>query len=161
LPKGIDALDPELTVGKLAEILTSSNRPVKTILLDQSKIAGIGNIYASEILWEAGISPSAKFNSEFRIHPPAGEAGNSELKKLADVIKKVLTEAIESGGSTMDDQLYRQVSGRPGGYWSQRRVYGREGEPCPRPACRLKNAVIQKIVIGQRSAYLCLNCQAG
>ena len=60
LPRGIDALDPSLSSNKLAEIFASSNRPIKQILLDQSKIAGIGNIYASEILWEAGISPFKK-----------------------------------------------------------------------------------------------------
>lgn len=144
LPKGIDALDANLTSEKLEEILQSSNRPVKTILLDQSKIAGIGNIYASEILWESKISPFKK-----------GRA-LSQRQGLALIksIKKTLTEAIKSGGSTMDDGLYQHVSGESGNYWSQRRVYDREGEPCLR--CK---SPVKKGVIGQRSTYWCPECQ--
>ena len=144
LPKGIDALDADLTSEKLEEILQSSNRPVKTILLDQSKIAGIGNIYASEILWESKISPFEK-----------GRA-LSQRQGLALIksIKNTLTEAIKYGGSTMDDGLYQHVSGKSGNYWSRRRVYDREGEPCLR--CKTP---VKKGVIGQRSTYWCPECQ--
>ncbi len=150
LPAGIDALDPSLSSNKLAEIIAHSSRPIKQILLDQSKIAGIGNIYASEILWEAGISPFEKG----RALPRQGSA------LIHAAIRKVLTEAIAAGGSTMADRLYRQVGGEAGDYWSRRRVYDREGEPCRRPACRKINAHIQKITIGQRSAYFCPSCQS-
>lgn len=144
LPKGIDALEDSLTVEKIEEILGSSGRPVKTILLDQSKIAGIGNIYASEILWESKISPFKK-----------GQA-LSQRQGLALIksIKKTLTEAIKYGGSTMDDGLYQHVSGKSGNYWSRRRVYDREGEPCLR--CKTP---VKKGVIGQRSTYWCPECQ--
>ena len=109
LPKGIDALDADLTSEKLEEILQSSNRPVKTILLDQSKIAGIGNIYASEILWESKISPFE------RLRALSQRQGLALIKS----IKNTLTEAIKYGGSTMDDGLYQHVSGKSGNYWSQ------------------------------------------
>ena len=144
LPQGIDALDPELTPAKLTEILMSSNRPIKTVLLDQSKIAGIGNIYASEILWEAEISPLEK-----------GRALSRQGSALIHSIRKVLSEAIEFGGSTMADGLYQHVSGEAGNYWSRRRVYDREGQPCRR--CRTP---IAKTIIGQRATYWCSNCQS-
>lgn len=144
LPKGIDAMDPELTADELEDVLQSSNRPVKTILLDQSKIAGIGNIYASEILWEAKISPFKKGRALLQ------QQGLALIKS----IRKVLSEAIKFGGSTMDDGLYQHVGGESGNYWSRRRVYDREGEPC----LRCKTA-IKKGVIGQRSTYWCPKCQ--
>lgn len=154
-PMGIDALDPELTAGKLAEILQSSNRPVKTILLDQSKIAGIGNIYASEILWEAGISPWARFKEEGRRKKVKGKKNEPvKFRKLHHAVRKVLTEAIKYGGSTMDDGLYLHVGGESGSYWSRRRVYDREGEPCLR--CK---SPVKKGVIGQRSTFWCPACQ--
>lgn len=143
LPMGIDAFNSELTAGRLAEILKSSNRPIKTILLDQSKIAGIGNIYASEILWEAKIDPASK--------------GYTLLKQgvtLIEAINKILSEAIKSGGSTMNDGLYQHIGGESGNYWPRRRVYGRENEPCLR--CK---SPVKKGVIGQRSTYWCPRCQ--
>jgi len=159
LPLGIDALDPELTAGKLTKILKSSHRPVKTILLDQSKIAGIGNIYASEILWQAKINPATKgltfcaqSGQSVKFRP--AEPGPASQDKLHHAIKRVLTQAIELGGSTMDDGLYQHVGGESGNYWSRRRVYDREGEPCLR--CKKP---IEKGVIGQRSTYWCSSCQ--
>ena len=143
LPLGIDALDPELTAGKLTKILKSSHRPVKTILLDQSKIAGIGNIYASEILWQAKINTATK-----------GLAFCAQSGVLVEAIRKILNEAIKSGGSTMDDGLYQHVGGESGNYWSRRRVYDRAGEPCLR--CK---TLIKKGVIDQRSTYWCPGCQ--
>ena len=155
LPMGIDALDVDLTAEKLEEILKSSNRPIKTILLDQSKIAGIGNIYASEILWQAGISPLAKFKEEGRRKKEEGGKNQfGKFRKLPISIRKLLIEAIKYGGSTMDDGLYQHVSGDSGNYWSRRRVYDREGEPCLR--CKTP---IKKGIIGQRSTYWCPKCQ--
>jgi len=159
LPKGIDAMDPELTADKLENVLQSSNRPVKTILLDQSKIAGIGNIYVSEILWQAKINPATKgltfcaqSGQSVKFRP--AEPGPASQDKLHHAIKRVLTQAIELGGSTMDDGLYQHVGGESGNYWSRRRVYDREGEPCLR--CKKP---IEKGVIGQRSTYWCPGCQ--
>jgi len=149
LPLGIDALDTGLTAEKLMEILQSSNRPVKTILLDQSKIAGIGNIYASEILWQAKINTATK-----------GLAFCAQSGVLVEAIRKILNEAIKSGGSTMDDGLYQHVGGESGNSWSRRRVYDRTGQPCRRPACKKSGSVIQKTVIGHRSTYFCPSCQS-
>jgi len=179
LPRGTDVLDPQLTSEILAEILSSSSRPIKQILLDQSKIAGIGNIYASEILWEAGISPYKSLRATAgsvvissglprRPRPTVGAPRNDKLSiKLLSAIRLVLNEAIDSGGSTMDDKLYRHVSGQTGDYWSRRRIYGRAGQPCRRPACHLpagrqekSGSVIQKTVIGHRSTYFCPSCQS-
>lgn len=151
VPKGIDALDPKLTVSKLKTFLSTSKKPIKTLLLDQNLIAGIGNIYASEILWDAGINPASKGYS-FR-------AEGVSLKRLHSAIKKILTEAIEYGGSTISDQLYRHVGGRAGGYQKRFKVYDREGEPCLRPACRQAGVKIKKIKLGQRSTYFCPKCQ--
>ncbi|MBI5356572.1 bifunctional DNA-formamidopyrimidine glycosylase/DNA-(apurinic or apyrimidinic site) lyase [Candidatus Collierbacteria bacterium] len=153
LPKGIDALDSKLTVKKLEEILQSSNRPIKTILLDQSKIAGIGNIYASEILWEAKINPANPASK--------GLAFRAQGETLIKAIREILYEAIRFGGSTMGDGLYQHVGGESGSYWSRRRVYDRGGQPCRRPACRKIGAVIRKTAIAHRSTYWCPNCQAG
>ena len=86
LPKGIDALDADLTSEKLEEILQSSNRPVKTILLDQSKIAGIGNIYASEILWESKISP-------FKGRALSQRQGLALIKSIKKLLPKRLNTA--------------------------------------------------------------------
>lgn len=146
LPRGIDALDPALSPSKLAEILASSSRPIKQILLDQSKIAGIGNIYASEILWQAKINPATK-GLTFCGY-------NSNLKKLHDAIKKILYEAIKYGGSTMTDNLYRRADGEIGGYQNRFRVYDRAGEPCLR--CQMP---IKKEIIAHRSTYFCPACQ--
>jgi len=143
LPSGTDALDPSLLSNKLEKIIASSSRPIKQIILDQSKIAGIGNIYASEILWEVKINPASKG----RALPRQGSA-------LIYSMRKILTEAIDSGGSTMADGLYQHVGGESGNYWSRRRVYDREEEPCLR--CKTP---IKKVVIGQRSTYWCPNCQ--
>jgi len=152
LPAGIDVLDPWLSSNKLAKIIASSSRPIKQILLDQSKIAGIGNIYASEILWEAEISPFRKVQKGCTL-PRQGAT------LMHTAINKVLTEAIDAGGSTMADGLYRQTGGQAGDYWPRRRVYDREGQLCRRPACKKAGAVIQKTVIGQRSTYWCPSCQ--
>ncbi len=151
LPAGIDALDPSLSSNKPAKVIGSSSRPIKQILLDQSKIAGIGNIYASEILWEAQLSPFSKGLSL---------RTQGQSLKLRDAIRKVLTEAIDAGGSTMADGLYRRVGGEAGDYWPRRRVYDREGQPCRRPACKKSGSRIQKTIIAQRSTYWCPSCQS-
>lgn len=146
LPRGVDALDPALTPAKLMQVLQSSRRPAKALILDQSLIAGIGNIYASEILWQAKISPMARFKDK-------GLRLRREVEILS-AIRKILSEAIMRGGTTMTDGLYQHVGGQVGEYWSRRRVYDREGEPCPR--CRTK---IVREVIAQRGTYWCPGCQ--
>jgi len=139
---GPDALDPKLTPKKFVEIVASKKRPIKQVLMDQTLIAGIGNIYSDEALFDAGIHPLRKAN----------ELSNEELKKLFNSIKKVLKRGLETGGESISD--YRHIDGTKGNFDKYRKVYRREGEKCKR--C---GALIQRKKLGQRSTYFCPNCQ--
>jgi len=116
--------------------------PIKNLLLNQNRLRGLGNIYASEALFVA------------RIHParPAGGLTPAELKRLYQAIRQVLREAIAGEGTTVSD--YRTGDGLPGDYQNYLRVYHREGEPCPR--C---GAPLQRLVLAGRSSHLCPQCQ--
>jgi formamidopyrimidine-DNA glycosylase len=116
--------------------------PVKALLLDQSVLAGVGNIYADEALFLAGLSPRRA----------AGRLSLRECARLAGALKRVMQRAIRAGGSSISD--YVQPDGADGRYQDQSRVYGRTGEPCRR--CRTP---IRRVVIGQRSAHYCPRCQ--
>lgn len=139
LSLGPDALSD---LSFLPGALGRSERPIKVWLLDQRNIAGIGNIYASEILFRAGIDPRR----------PACSLSAGERERLVRAIHAVLTEAIEATGSTLADQAYLVPSGEPGDYepW----VYGREGLPC-----RVCGTPIERIELGGRGTYLCPRCQ--
>jgi formamidopyrimidine-DNA glycosylase len=117
---------------------------VKAVLLDQRALAGVGNIYADEALYEA------------RIHPgqPGRELTKDEIQRLAAAIRAVLKRAIQSGGSTIRD--YVDASGEPGSFQNKHRVYGREGKPCKR--CRSPIELDRSIVSG-RSTHWCRVCQ--
>ena len=115
---------------------------VKPFLMDQKVVVGVGNIYANEALFRAGIRPSRA----------AGQVGREAYDRLAAAVRAVLTEAIEAGGTTISD--FRQHDGRPGYFTQQLRVYGRAGEGCV--SCG-RNIVAQ--VLGQRSTYFCPSCQ--
>jgi formamidopyrimidine-DNA glycosylase len=103
----------------------------------------------------------ARFKEEGKGKKEEGNRDKFSVKfrKLPISIRKVLIEAIEFGGSTMDDGLYQHVGGESGSYWSRRRVYDRAGQPCRRPACCRAGSVIQKTVIAHRSTYFCPTCQ--
>jgi formamidopyrimidine-DNA glycosylase len=116
--------------------------PVKTVLLDQSVLAGVGNIYADEALFLARIRPTRR----------AYRLGLDECRLLAASVKRILRRSIATGGSSISD--YVQPDGSDGAYQDERRVYGRKGEPCRR--CR---APIRRVAIGQRSAHFCPRCQ--
>ena len=118
---------------------------VKGFLLDQKKIAGIGNIYASEILHRARVDPRR----------PAGSLGAREWKAIAAGIPRVLNEAIAHSGTTLSDSMYRTPWNQPGEYGVQLRVYDRAREPCRR--C---GTPIRRIVQGQRSTFFCPRCQS-
>lgn len=122
--------------------LSMSRSPVRSWLLDQRRIAGLGNIYAAEALFIAGIHP----------HRSANGISFDEAKVLHGSIRRVLSDAIGEGGTTIRD--YRTAEGREGKYARKLKVYGREGEACP--AC---TAVIEKVVFGSRSAFFCPTCQ--
>ncbi len=139
---GPEPLDSGLTSSQLHGSLSRSRSPIRSWLLDQTRLAGIGNIYASEALFRAGIHP----------HRAASSLDQNEARFLLDAIRSVLSEAISARGTTLKD--YRTASGDIGGFGPALEAYGREGEPCVR--C---NTPIERIVFGNRSAFYCPRCQ--
>lgn len=128
----------------LAERLRSRNTPIKAALLDQRVVAGLGNIYVCEVLYRAGISPRRK----------AGRISEARLRAIVPVIREVLREAIEAGGSSLRD--YRQADGELGYFQHTFRVYDREGQPCQTPGC---GGTVSRIVQSGRSSFYCPICQ--
>ncbi len=124
----------------LNQIKKSSTSEIKTVLLDQKIIAGIGNIYSDEALWIAGINPKEKVENITKI----------KVGLLYKAIKKVLIEGINFGGDSMSD--YRNVDGAPGRFHHRHNVYRKKGERCGKPGCR---GVILRKVVGGRSAHFC------
>ncbi|MDJ0865407.1 MAG: bifunctional DNA-formamidopyrimidine glycosylase/DNA-(apurinic or apyrimidinic site) lyase [Myxococcota bacterium] len=138
---GEDALG--VTGERLFEATRKRSVAVKNLLLDQAVIAGVGNIYADEALFGAGVRPRRR----------AGRVTRAECERIAAELRRVLNRSIETGGSSISD--YVAPDGSDGAYQDERRVYAREGEPCKQ--C---DAKIKRIVIGQRSAHYCPTCQA-
>lgn len=128
----------------LADKLLGRNVPMKTALLDQKIVAGLGNIYVCEALNRAGISPRRK----------AGNLSKASIAKLVPIIRDVLIEAIAAGGSSLRD--YRQADGELGYFQHTFRAYDREGKPCQTAACE---GTIARIVQSGRSTYYCSSCQ--
>lgn len=139
---GIDAMSESFTFEKLGEILDGKKTKIKLLLMDQGKIAGIGNIYASEILFEAGILPGRL----------ADKIDKEERKKLYKSIKKVLNRAVELRGTSDSD--YRDTSGAPGKFQEVLKVYRRTGKKCQH--C---GTMVQREKIGQRGTFYCPKCQ--
>jgi len=146
LIKGIgpEPLDASFDGAALARRLKGKAAPIKAALLDQRVVAGIGNIYASEALFRAGISPTRK----------AGTIQGERADKLAAAVKAVLDEAIKAGGSSLRD--HRQTSGELGYFQHSFKVYGKDGKPCP--VCRSKTG-IRHLVQSGRSTFYCAKCQ--
>ena len=140
---GPEPLAGDFTVAVLSEQLGRRKFAIKKALLDQSIIAGVGNIYADEALFVAGIHPAR----------PSDSLTEAELVKLHAAIRQVLAEGIEYRGTTKRD--YRDGEGNPGGYQDRLRVYGRKGLPCP--VCQ---APIAKMTFGGRGTHFCPLCQA-
>lgn len=138
---GVEPLD-EMSGVLLGNLFAGKKQPIKTALLDQRLIAGIGNIYADESLYQAGINPLR----------PAGTVKKAELEKLAGEIQKVLKRAIKNRGSTLSD--YTDSEGVNGNYQNKAGVYGREGL-----ACRTCKRAIERVKIAGRSSHFCLTCQ--
>lgn len=134
-----------LPVERWEGLLSSVRRPVKVALLDQSLIAGIGNLYASEILHDAGIHPAERTD---RLTP-------AQFARLQAAAERVLQTAIAYEGSTLSDGTYRNALNQNGGYQNAHRVYDRAGETCL--TCR--RGVIRRIVQAQRSTFYCPVCQ--
>ena len=139
---GPEPLSDAFTTEVLLEGLRKSRSPVRSWLLDQRRIAGIGNIYANEALYLAGIDPRR----------PAKDVRPDEAARLRDGLRRVLRNAIRAGGTTLRD--YRTADGREGRYARALWVYGRAGAPCGRCGDE-----IERVVFGNRSAFLCPTCQ--
>jgi len=141
---GPDAL--ELSADQLWQRLESSRRTIKTALLDQRAIAGIGNLYASEILHQAGIHPEVLCTRLKR----------DQWQRIHTAMNAILQAAIQYEGSTLSDGTYRNALNESGGYQNHHRVYDREGATCP--TCHQSEVV--RIVQTQRSTFFCPTCQA-
>jgi len=140
---GKEPLDPAFTPEQLSGVLRGSSQAVKKVLMDQRKIAGIGNIYANEALWRAGIDPSRA----------AASIDEHESAVLHDGIVSVLQESIASRGTSFRD--YRDARGERGTFAARLQAYGREGTPCPRCGARL----IGTHAIDGRATVFCARCQ--
>ena len=128
----------------LAAALAGRRTPVKAALLDQHLVAGLGNIYVCEVLFRARLHPAT----------PAGDLGEARAAALVPLIREVLAEAIEAGGSSLRD--HRQANGELGYFQHSFRVYDREGQPCTAPGC---TGTIARIVQSGRSSFYCPHCQ--
>jgi len=146
-PLGIEPITSDFTAAALEQLAHTSRSPIKQLLLDQRKIAGIGNIYAAEALWRAGIDPRRRSDS----------LETDELAALHAGITSVLSEAIGQLGTTLGESVsdYRPSGASGGTYQNHLAVYGREDEPCER--C---GAPIQRVIQAGRSTCFCPACQS-
>jgi formamidopyrimidine-DNA glycosylase len=140
---GQEPLEAAFTIARLSAILRASQQAVKRVLMDQRRIVGVGNIYANEVLWRAGIDPSR----------PAATLSPVETAHLHDQLREVLTAAVAARGTSFRD--YRDATGQRGSFAEQLDAYGREGEPCRR--CGRRLAVTHEI--DGRSTVFCWACQ--
>jgi len=140
---GIEPLDQTFTPSQLSGVLRGSSQPVKKVLMDQRRIAGIGNIYANEALWRAGIDPSRSAKS---VDP-------EEARLLRDEIVSVLRESIEARGTSFRD--YRDARGERGRFAEKLQAYGRGGESC----LRCGKTLILTHAIDGRATVFCARCQ--
>lgn len=139
---GVEPFSPEFTAAALGEMAAGRTAPLKSFLLDQSRVAGVGNIYADEALFRAELHPLS----------PAGSMKPEHLEALRDAVVVALEAGIEAGGSSIDD--YRDARGEKGSMQDEFLVHTREGEDCHR--C---GGTIVRIVVGGRSTYFCPSCQ--
>ena len=141
---GPEPLGNAFSESYLTAALKGKNTPAKSALLDQRIVAGLGNIYVCEALYRAGISPKRR----------AGAISAARVAALVPIIRQVLSDAIEAGGSSLKD--FRQADGELGYFQHSFDVYDREGEPCRTPAC---TGTITRIVQSGRSSFYCRQCQ--
>ena len=140
---GPDAL--EVGSEELTERFSTTRQAIKVALLDQRRLAGIGNLYAAEILHVAAIHPERTSDS----------LKTADWRRLHAAMRRVLEEAIRYEGSTLSDGTYRNALNQAGGYQNHHRVYARAGEPCG--TCRKR--IVERIVQAQRSTFFCPGCQ--
>ncbi len=139
---GPEPLARSFTGARLRRILSRSRSPIRSLLLDQRRIAGVGNIYAVEACWFAGIHPRT----------PARSISDASAARLHRSLRRILRRAVEAGGTTLRN--YRAPDGNEGRFRRALHAYGREDRPCSR--CRAR---IERIVFGGRSAFVCPRCQ--
>lgn len=139
---GVEPFDAGFTPGWLHQGLRGRRVAIKQALLAGDIVVGVGNIYASEALFLAGIDPRTS----------AGRVSLARCERLADAVRRILARAVEVGGSTLRD--FRNAHGIDGAFQEETRVYGREGQ-----ACTTCGQTIRRIVQGQRSTYFCARCQ--
>jgi formamidopyrimidine-DNA glycosylase len=137
-----DPFSADWSAQRLHALTRHRRLPIKNLLLDQRAVGGIGNIYANEMLYRAGIHPRRR----------AGSLTRREVEALADAARTVLAEAVQLGGSSISD--FRDSLGRRGHFQLQLAVYQREGEPCARCASPIK-----RLVLSGRSSFYCCKCQ--
>lgn len=145
LPERVAALGPEpleVSLGEFARRLKTRHSPIKAVLLNQAVVRGVGNIYADETLFRAGVHPKRLADS----------LRKDRVVKIYDAMRKVLQEAIDSRGSSVSN--YVDAEGRKGSFQLSHRVYRRHGKPCV--SC---GAAIVRIVVAQRGTHLCPRCQ--
>jgi formamidopyrimidine-DNA glycosylase len=147
---GAEPLAPEFDAHSLAKLFAGARTSLKAGLLDQKRIAGLGNIYVSEALFRAGLSPSKPAS----ILANARGAPTKAAAAVATAIRNVLEEAVEAGGSTLRD--HRQANGELGYFQHVFKVYDREGLPCARERCR---GIVARITQSGRSTFYCSKCQ--
>jgi len=147
---GCEPLSDKFNAQSFSKSIENKKSPIKTALLDQRIVAGLGNIYVCEILNRAGVSPRRMASS---VASSVGRV-DSRCERIVEQTKQVLGEAIAAGGSTISD--FAAVDGDLGYFAHSFRVYGREGEPCSTHSC---NGKIKRIVQGGRSTFFCSKCQ--
>jgi formamidopyrimidine-DNA glycosylase len=141
---GPDPLSAQWSAASFGRALAGRKGRLKLLLMDQRFVAGIGNIYSDEALFEARL----------RFDRPAGSLSAEEVGRLHRAVRSTLRAAVRLRGSTLSDARYVDLFGAPGDYQSRHRVYGREGQPCPR--C---GGPVRRISLGGRSTFLCEACQ--
>jgi formamidopyrimidine-DNA glycosylase len=139
---GDDPTSPKFSFEDFKRIIKSKKGRIKTVLMKQELISGVGNIYSDEALWEAGIHPLVS----------AEKISDKKLKKLYIALRSILKEAVSLGGTSIDD--YRTPKGKKGDYGKKLLVYQKDGEPCPKCGEEIK-----RIKVGSRSARFCPKCQ--
>lgn len=139
---GPEPLSPDFNADHLWRVTRGRTASIKNVLMDQRIVAGVGNIYASEILFRAAVRPTRR----------AGKVTRAEIEKIAAATPAILREAIGGRGTTF--RSYRDSRGEPGSFATRLNVYGRDGEPC-----RVCDTAIRSVVVGQRSSFYCPRCQ--
>lgn len=141
----IDPLDQVFTWPTFQYLLAERASKMKQLLMDQKFISGLGNIYSDEVLFAAGL----------RYDRMSDTLSSQEVRRLYRAIQEILQDAIKMRGTTLDDEAYVDLFGKPGEYQHELKVYGRAGEPCRR--CRTP---IQTVRVSQRTSYYCPQCQS-